>query len=118
MVGVFEQASRRTGLRYPLTHLLYFNTQALRPLMQRWHIDARQYRRAPQQVAAPLAMLGLGLQVIACAARDVLAGEGGEPPAAILLATALVCALAIRIGHTRERVAPSPWVGDAHDLHD
>jgi hypothetical protein len=62
MVGVFEQASRRTGLHYPLTHLLYFNTQALRPLMQRWHIDARQYRRAPPQVAAPLALLGLGLR--------------------------------------------------------
>jgi hypothetical protein len=62
MVGVFEQTSRRTGLHYPLTHLLYFNTRALRSLMQRWHIDARQYRRAPPPVAAPLALLGLGLR--------------------------------------------------------
>ena len=60
MVGVFPQSSQRTGLTYPLTHLLYFNTEALRTLMQNWRIDARQYRSAPPQVAAPLARLGLG----------------------------------------------------------
>ena len=60
MVGVFAQVSQRTGLQYPLTHLLYFNVQALRPLMQRWRIDAREYRNAPPQVAAPFARLGLG----------------------------------------------------------
>jgi len=60
MVGVFPQTSQRTGLTYALTHLLHFNTEALRTLMQKWRIDARQYRSAPPQVVALLARLGLG----------------------------------------------------------
>lgn len=60
MVGVFAQHSERTGLQYPLTHLLYFNTKALRLLMRRWRIDARQYPAAPPQVANAFVSLGLG----------------------------------------------------------
>jgi len=60
MVGCFEARSEATGLAYPLTHLLFLNTAALRGVMERWRIDARLYRRAPQQVVAPLAQLGLG----------------------------------------------------------
>lgn len=60
LVGVFSQVSRRTGLQYPLTHLLGFNAEALRRLMHRHRVDARQTRRAPARVAALLAGSGLG----------------------------------------------------------
>jgi hypothetical protein len=36
----------------------------------------------------------------------------------VWLATAVAVALVVRLGHARERFAGSPWVSDAHDLHD
>ena len=75
-------------------------------------------RRHTVRLAIGLAMLGLGLQIIErVAAAGLLAGADG-PGFSILLATTIGCALAVRAGRTRVRVAASPWVGDAHDLHD
>ncbi len=64
------------------------------------------------------AALGLGLQVIEVAAWGSLMPGSAGPPAAVWFATLVAVTLAVRIGHIRERVAGSPWVGDAHDLHD
>ncbi len=75
-------------------------------------------RRHTVRAAIALAMLGLGLQIVERVARESLVAASLAPDYGIVLATALTCALAVRIGHTRERVATSPWVGDAHDLHD
>ena len=75
-------------------------------------------RRHTVRAAVALAMLGLGLQIVERVARESLVAASLAPHYGIVLATALTCALAVRIGHTRERVATSPWVGDAHDLHD
>lgn len=60
MVGPFKQYNERTGVSFPLTHLLYFNAKALYGVMQRHGIDARQYRHAPVSAHEAMAKLGLG----------------------------------------------------------
>ena len=60
MVTVFAQTSSATGLVVPLTHVLSFDAEALRRLMHRHRIDARQSRRVPARVAPLLARIGLG----------------------------------------------------------
>ena len=62
--------------------------------------------------------LGLGLQVLENAARDAQVLETNEPGGAVLLATVLAVALAVRVATSRERLAGTAWVSDAHDLHD
>lgn len=59
MLAFFGEDSRTVALRFPLTFLLYFHTEALRRLMASYRIDARLYRRTP--LLARSAMLGLGL---------------------------------------------------------
>jgi len=75
-------------------------------------------RRHIVRLAIGLAMMGFGLQLLSGVAQVASAPAGAPDTYAILLATVLACALAVRIGRTRERVAGSAWVGDAHDLHD
>ena len=74
-------------------------------------------RRHTVRLAIGLTILGFGLQVLECAAHES-SPETTSAPATILLATMVAAALAVRVGRTRERVARSPWVSDAHDLHD
>ena len=62
--------------------------------------------------------LGLGLQVLENTARDAQVIEGLEPGGSVLLATVLAVALAVRVATSRERLAGTAWVSDAHDLHD
>lgn len=57
--GVFRGESESTGLEYPHTHLLFFNTPALRKLMREYGVDARIYRRAPARVQPQLDRIGL-----------------------------------------------------------
>ncbi len=75
-------------------------------------------RRHTVRLAIGIAMLGLGLQIIERVAAGGLLEEPVGPGYSILLATTLGCSLAVRAGRTRVRVAASPWVADAHDLHD
>jgi hypothetical protein len=75
-------------------------------------------RRHTVRAAAGLAAMGLGLQIVDVVAWETLAFRAHGPSPAIAGATAIAAALAVRIGRIRERVATSPWVGDAHDLHD
>lgn len=75
-------------------------------------------RRHTVRAALALAMLGLGLQIIEQVARQGVVLPAVSSPFAVLIATALAAALAVRVGRTRERLATSPWVSDAHDLHD
>jgi hypothetical protein len=78
-------------------------------LMLRGHV-----RRA----AIAFAALGLGLQVLDGAARATELAGSAPARAEVWLATAITVALVTRLGYARERYAGSPWVSDAHDLHD
>lgn len=60
LVSLFGEKSRDLNATYPLTHLMYFNAEALRGLMQRHRIDARLYRETPPSVRDALARQGLG----------------------------------------------------------
>ncbi|MES2716316.1 MAG: hypothetical protein V4795_11145 [Pseudomonadota bacterium] len=60
LVTAFAQRSSTTGRPYPLTHLLAFQAETLRQLMQRHGIDARLVRRAPQRLDELLTSVGLG----------------------------------------------------------
>jgi len=62
--------------------------------------------------------LGLGLQVLESAAREAQVFVIHNPGGAVLLATGLAAALAMRVASNREHVAGTAWVSDAHDLHD
>ena len=62
--------------------------------------------------------LGLGLQVLDGVAREAQVSATLPAGGTVLLATALAVALAIRVAISRERLAGSAWVSDAHDLHD
>jgi hypothetical protein len=62
--------------------------------------------------------LGLGLQVLESAAREAQVFVIHNPGGAVLLATVLASALAMRVASNREHVAGTAWVSDAHDLHD
>jgi hypothetical protein len=68
--------------------------------------------------ALAFAILGLGLREIQLAAQRTLLPDSGDRGTGIFAATVIAVGLALRIGRTRETVATSPWVGDAHDLHD
>lgn len=58
--GAFGVLNRRTGLRFPTTHLLALDVPALRGQMRRHGIGATIRRRTPRQLVGPLAALGLG----------------------------------------------------------
>jgi hypothetical protein len=62
--------------------------------------------------------LGLGLQVLESAAREAQVFVALNPGGSVLLATVLAAALAMRVASSRERLAGTAWVSDAHDLHD
>jgi len=48
-----------SGLPYPHTCFLYFNTPLMRALMQRYRVGARLYRRAPRRLQHRLDAIGL-----------------------------------------------------------
>ena len=75
-------------------------------------------RRHARRAAVAFGAMGLGLQVLDGAARGAQIQVGIAPPGAVLVGTALAVALVLRIAAIRERQAGSPWVHDAHDLHD
>ena len=75
-------------------------------------------RRHARRSAMAFGALGLGLQVLDGAARGAQVQVGLAPPGAILIGAALAVLIALRIARARERHAGSPWVHDAHDLHD
>lgn len=60
LVSLFAERRRDLDAFYPLTHLMYFNVEALRGLMRRYGIDARLYRETPPSVREALARQGLG----------------------------------------------------------
>jgi len=75
-------------------------------------------RRHTARAAFGIAALGLGVQLFVAAAAHVQVPVPAHGLATPLLAAALAVALVLRIGEGRERYAGSPWVGDAHLLHD
>jgi len=74
-------------------------------------------RRNLLRSAVAFGALGLGIQILEGAARQVDVAPS-KPNPAILIATAAAAALTARLAMTRERTAGTPWVSDAHDLRD
>ena len=60
VVSLFSETSRSLGTTFPLTYFLYFNAENLRQLMQRYHVDARLYRKVPATAVDAMARIGLG----------------------------------------------------------
>jgi hypothetical protein len=75
-------------------------------------------RRDAVRALLAFGALGLGLQILLVGARDDLLGTGIENQGAMLLASALSLALTDRVVRAREASAGTPWVSEAHDLHD
>lgn len=59
MLAVYDNKSHKTGLAYPDTYFLFFNTTVLKDIMQRYKVDARIYRKAPSRIKTKLANIGL-----------------------------------------------------------
>lgn len=79
------------------------------------HLMTRGHAR---RAVVGFASLGLGLQVLDGAARAAQVPETLPPGGAVLLGTAITVALTMRVAISRERMAGTAWVSDAHDLHD
>lgn len=75
-------------------------------------------RRHLRRSLVAFAALGLGLELLTAAARSVDALHAGAPPGGALGATLVALALTHRVARSRERFAGSPYVSDAHELHD
>lgn len=60
LLSLFGEESSSVAMRFPLTYFLFFNAEALRQLMQRYHVDARLYRETPTSARDALASIGLG----------------------------------------------------------
>ncbi len=75
-------------------------------------------RRDTRRAMLSFATLGLGLDVLARGDRDLLLPGAAERGPEIVIATAVAIALVERLASGREAYARSPWVSDAHDLHD
>jgi len=75
-------------------------------------------RRHARRAAVGFGAMGLGLQMLDGAARGAQVQLALPSAAWPLLGTALTVLLALRIAAAREHYAGSPWVPDAHDLHD
>jgi hypothetical protein len=75
-------------------------------------------RRHVRRALVAFAALGFGLELLASEARagDVL--HAGAPAGAALAGALVVVAVTHRVAESRERFAGSPFVGDAHGLHD
>lgn len=75
-------------------------------------------RRHLRRALLAFAALGLGLELLGSAARATDALHAGPPAGGALAATLVALGLAHRVAGARERHAGSPYVGDAHELHD
>jgi hypothetical protein len=75
-------------------------------------------RRHARRALVAFAALGLGLELLAAAARSVDALHAGPVPGAALAGALVASALTLRVAGARERFAGSPLVSDAHELHD
>lgn len=75
-------------------------------------------RRHIRRAATGFAAMGLGLQVLDGAALDAQISPAPTSAEALLVATWVAVAIALRIAVARERHAGTAWVSDAHDLHD
>jgi hypothetical protein len=75
-------------------------------------------RRDARRAMVSFATLGLGLQVLDCAARAASLTAESVDRGTIVAVAAITIAIAARLAVIREHDAGSAWVSDAHDLHD
>lgn len=60
MRAVFKGVNQISGLTYPHTFFLYFNTQVLKQIMQKYEVDARIYYQVDALTSQTLEKVGLG----------------------------------------------------------
>lgn len=75
-------------------------------------------RRHIRRAMTGFAAMGLGLQMLDGAAQDAQIQPAPTSAGALLMATWVAVAIALRLAIARERHAGTAWVSDAHDLHD
>jgi len=75
-------------------------------------------RRHIRRAMIGFAAMGMGLQVLDGTAQGAQIQAAPTSAAALLVATWLAVALALKVAVARERYAGTGWVSDAHDLHD
>lgn len=59
LVAAFGNTAASLGIPYPETYFLYFNSTLLRPIMRRYGVDARAYRKLPRRAQDTLATIGV-----------------------------------------------------------
>jgi hypothetical protein len=75
-------------------------------------------RRHAVRAAFGVLTMAFGLQLLQLAANASQLPGTPRADGAVLLGGLIAAALTIRVGEARARFAGSPWVGDAHMLHD
>src|SRR5262252_3910049 len=75
-------------------------------------------RRHIRRAMIGFAAMGMGLQVLDGTAQGAQIQAAPTSAVALLVATWLAVALALKVAVARERYAGTGWVSDAHDLHD
>jgi hypothetical protein len=75
-------------------------------------------RRHIRRAMIGFAAMGMGLQVLDGTAQGAQIQAAPTSAEALLVATWLAVALALKVAVARERYAGTGWVSDAHDLHD
>lgn len=60
VLSLFSETSRSVGTTFPLTYFLFFNSDVLRQLMQRYQVGAQMYRQIPATAVDAMARIGLG----------------------------------------------------------
>ncbi len=59
MKAIFQGENRFSGMQYPHTFFLYFNTPQLKKVMVQYDVDARVYKKVSLDVESKLAEIGL-----------------------------------------------------------
>ena len=59
MKAIFYGENRYTGMVYPHTFFLFFNTSKIKQLMHQFKVDARIYKKLPKTVESSVANIGL-----------------------------------------------------------
>lgn len=59
MKAIFRGENRYSGMLYPHTFFLFFNTPQLKRIMMEYHVDARVYKKVSPDIKSKLAEIGL-----------------------------------------------------------
>ena len=60
VIGAFQINNEKAGVIFPTTHFMFFNSQLIRGIMDKYNVDATVYRWIPSRIKPLLAELNLG----------------------------------------------------------